>query len=207
VFALDLDLEKMQLPKLMPKVESMKDALGTLSGDIDLRGEGNSAATVMASADGEFSVIMGRGRMSNLLLELAGLDIAEAAALLIGKDRQVTLRCAYADFALEDGRATARAVAFDTTDTVLLLRGDLDFKDESLDFTLVPKPKDASPISIRTPLRIRGTLMEPSFGVKEGPLLLRGAVVAGLMAIAPPLGLLGLIETGPGKDTDCSADR
>ena len=123
--------------------------------------------------------------------------------MLIGKDRQVTLRCAYADFGLEDGLATARAVAFDTTDTVLLLRGDVDFKDESLDFTLVPKPKDPSPISIRTPLRIEGTLMKPAFGVKEGPLLLRGAIVAGLMAIAPPLGLIGLVETGPGEDTGC----
>lgn len=199
-FGVVMQVDKLQLPKLMPKVKQMEDSLGTLSGAIDLTGEGNSAATIMATADGQMSVIMGRGRMSNLMLELAGLDIAEGLAFLIGKDRQVTLRCAYADFAVTEGVATARSVAFDTTDTALLLRGDMNFRNEALDFTLVPKPKDPSPISIRTPIRITGTFAQPAIGVKGEPLVVRGAAVAALMAIAPPLGLLGLIETGPGKD-------
>lgn len=202
-FALDMRLKGLQLPKLMPRVKQMQDALGSINGVIDLQGRGNSAARVMASADGQFGLIMGQGRMSNLLLELAGLDIAEALAFLIGKDRQVRLRCAYADFALEDGVATARSVAFDTTDTVLLLKGDVDFRDESLDLTLVPQPKDISPVSIRTPIRIKGTLADPDVELKGGPLILRGAAVAALAAIAPPLALLGLIETGPGDDTQC----
>jgi uncharacterized protein involved in outer membrane biogenesis len=205
-FALDLRLRDLQLPQLMPRVKQMRDALGSISGVIKLQGEGNSAAKVLGSADGQFGMIMGPGRMSNLLLEVAGLDIAEALAFVIGKDRQVRLRCAYADFGLEDGVATARSVAVDTTDTALLLRGEIDFRDESLDLTLVPKPKDASPVSIRTPIRIRGTFADPDVDLKGGPLLLRGAAVAALAAIAPPLALLGLVETGPGDDTRCGRD-
>jgi uncharacterized protein involved in outer membrane biogenesis len=205
-FALDMRLKGLQLPKLMPRVKQMQDALGNINGVIDLQGRGNSAAKVMASADGQFGLIMGQGRMSNLLLELAGLDIAEALAFLIGKDRQVRLRCAYADFTLEDGVAMAQSVAFDTTDTVLLLKGEVDFRDESLDLTLVPQPKDISPVSIRTPIRIKGTLADPDVELKGGPLILRGAAVAALAAIAPPLALLGLIETGPGDDTQCGRD-
>jgi uncharacterized protein involved in outer membrane biogenesis len=158
---------------------------------------------MLANADGELGFIMGRGRMSNLLLEIAGLDIAEALGFLIGKDQQVALRCAFADFEVVNGVATARSVAFDTTDTALLMRGQFSFRDETLDLTLVPRPKDMSPISIRTPIRIGGTFADPAIAPKGGPLLLRGTAVAALAAIAPPLGLLGLIETGPGKDTDC----
>jgi uncharacterized protein involved in outer membrane biogenesis len=154
-FALDMRLRNLQLPQLMPRLKQMQDALGSINGVIELQGEGNSAAKVLASADGQFAVIMGPGRMSNLLLEVAGLDIAEALAFLIGKDRQVRLRCAYADFGLQDGIATARSVAIDTSDTALLLRG---------------------------------------------------AAVAALAAIAPPLALLGLVETGPGDDTRCGRD-
>jgi uncharacterized protein involved in outer membrane biogenesis len=146
---------------------------------------------------------MGQGRMSNLVLEVAGLDIAEALKFLIGKDKEVRMRCAYADFSVIDGLATARAVAIDTTDTALLLKGQFSFKDEKLDMTLLPKPKDKSPVSIRVPIIIGGTFAHPSIAPKGGPLVLRGAAAAALAAIAPPLALLGLIETGPGKDAAC----
>ncbi len=201
--AFNMQFQNMQLPKLLPKVKLMHDALGSLSGVVNLEGKGNSTASMLATSNGELGFIMGRGRMSNLLLEVAGLDIAEALGFLIGRDQQVTLRCAYADFAVVDGIATARSVAFDTTDTALLIRGDFSFRNETLDLTLVPRPKDMSPVSIRTPIRIGGTFADPAVAPKGGPLLLRGTAVAALAAIAPPLALLGLVETGPGKDTDC----
>jgi uncharacterized protein involved in outer membrane biogenesis len=202
-FAMDMKIQKLQLQKLFPKAKVMQDSLGSLNGIIELKGHGDSAASILASSNGHFSAIMGQGRMSNLVLEIAGLDIAEALKFLIGKDKEVRMRCAYADFSIADGLATAQSVAIDTTDTALLLRGQFSFKDEKLDMTLLPKPKDKSPISIRVPINIGGTFAHPSIAPKGGPLILKGAAVAALTAIAPPLALLGLIETGPGKDTAC----
>jgi uncharacterized protein involved in outer membrane biogenesis len=201
-FGLVVKVEQLQLPKLMPKVKALDDSVGTLAGVIDLAGKGNSAASIMAHSQGNFSVIMGSGSFSNLLLEVAGLDIAESLVFLLGKDQEVRLRCAYADFGIVDGVATARAVALDTTDTALLVRGNLDFAKEKLDLKLVPRPKDFSPLSIRTPINIGGTFADPAIA-PSGKLVLRGAAVAALASIAPPLALLGLIETGPGHDTGC----
>jgi hypothetical protein len=42
---------------------------------------------MLATADGEVAAVMGAGQVSNLLLELAGLDIAESLKFLIGRDR------------------------------------------------------------------------------------------------------------------------
>ena len=201
--AMDMKLRKLQLQKLFPKAKAMQDSLGSINGAIQLKGRGDSTASMLAASNGNISVIMGQGRMSNLVLELAGLDIAEALKFLLGKDKEVRMRCAYADFGISDGVATARAAALDTTDTALLLKGHFSFKDEKLDMTLLPKPKDKSPISIRVPIDIGGTFAKPTFAPKGGPLVLRGAAVAALAAIAPPLALLGLIETGPGKDAAC----
>ena len=203
--SLDMDVRGLELPKLMPNVKSLQDSYGSISGIVKVAGAGNSPADMLATSDGNLSLIMGPGRMSNLLLELAGLDVAEALKFLIGKDRTVALRCAYADFSVADGMATINAFAFDTSDTALLGKGGFSFKDESLDITLLPRPKDFSPISLRSPLKVRGHFADPSFAPEAGPLLLRGAVVAALASIAPPAALLGLIETGPGKDTDCGA--
>jgi uncharacterized protein involved in outer membrane biogenesis len=202
-FALDMKIRKLQLQKLFPKAKSMQDSLGSINGAIELKGQGDSTAGILASSNGSISAIMGQGRMSNLVLEVAGLDIAEALGFLLGKDKEVRMRCAYMDFSIDDGVATARSVALDTTDTALLLKGQFSFKDEKLDMTLLPKPKDTSPISIRVPIDIGGTFAKPAIAPKGGPLVLRGAAVAALAAIAPPLALLGLIETGPGKDTAC----
>lgn len=205
-FGMVMRVQGLELPKLMPRVEMLRDAVGNISGVIELEGEGDSAATVMATANGDMSVIMGSGRISNLLMEIAGLDVAESLGFLIGSDKPVTVRCAYADFGVEEGIATARAVAFDTTDTVILMDGKIDFRDEKLDLDVMPRPKDFSPVSIRVPLHIGGTLAKPTFAPRAEPLLLRIGLVSALAMIAPPLALLGLIERGPGEDTGCQAE-
>jgi hypothetical protein len=86
------------------------------------------------------------------------------------------------------------------------LRGDIDFNDESLHLKMLARPRDISLVAIRTPIRIGGTLADSSIAPEGEPLLLRGTIVAALAAVAPPLALLGLIETGPGKNTSCVSE-
>ena len=84
----------------------------------------------------------------------------------------------------------------------------MSLRDEKLDLELLPRPPDATPVSLRTPLRIRGTFVDPSFRPDPKPLLLRGAAVAALAAIAPPAALLGLVDPGSGEDAaGCSDGR
>lgn len=200
--AIDVRAKQLDLPQLFPK--SAPESTGRIGGRVQVSGQGNSVATLMGNADGDIALVMGKGRISNLTLELAGLDIAEALKFLIGKGKVVPVRCGFADFGVKDGVMTSRAFAFDTTDTLLLAEGSIDLGDESLDLLLKPRPKDRSPFSLRSPLRVRGTLTDPSIRPQSGPLLLRGAIAAALYAIAPPAALLALVETGPGKDADCS---
>ncbi|MET0291221.1 MAG: AsmA family protein [Steroidobacteraceae bacterium] len=202
-YSFEMDLRELKLAEIVPQAESLKDAVGRVSGKVAMKGTGNSVAAMFASADGQFQVAMGQGEVSNLLLELAGLDVAEALKFLLGKDKKVAIRCAYADFKLDQGVANADAFALDTQDTALLGRGSIDLREERIDLTLLPRPKDRSPISLRSPLKIGGRFIDPSFGPQVGPLLLRGAAVAALASIAPPVALLALIETGPGKDVAC----
>ncbi|MFY2765428.1 AsmA family protein [Arenimonas sp. MALMAid1274] len=199
---IDLRARRLELPKLVPK--GAPESAGRVGGRIQISGRGNSVASLLGTANGDIGVAMGRGRISNLTLELAGLDIAEALRFLIGKDKVVPVRCGFADFAVADGVMTAREFAFDTTDTLLLAEGSIDLGDESLDLLLKPRPKDISPFSLRSPLRVRGTLRDPTIRPQGGPLALRGAVAAALYSLAPPAALLALVETGPGEDAECS---
>ncbi|KFN47769.1 AsmA family protein [Arenimonas metalli] len=196
-----LTARRLELPKLAP--EAAPESTGRIGARIELRGRGNSVAKFMASAHGDLDLAMGPGQVSNLTLELAGLDFAEALRFLLGKDRVVPVRCGFADFTVADGTMTLDNFAFDTTDTLLLAEGTADLGDESLDLLLKPRPKDRSPFSLRSPLRVGGTFKSPTIRPQGGPLLLRSAAAAALYALAPPAALLALVETGPGENADC----
>jgi len=197
----NLRVSGVELPQMFPRLKAT--SVGVIGGEATIEGRGNSVAQMLATADGEVATMMGAGLVSNLLLELAGLDVAESLKFLLGKDRSVRLRCAYADFEVDDGVARTRSMAFDTTDTVILGKGSLSLRNEELDFVLRPRPKDLSPVSLRVPLEVRGTFKDPSLRPQPGPLAARAAVATALYAIAPPAALLALIETGPGEDVGC----
>src|SRR5690606_38887539 len=131
--AADIRVRGLELPRLMPNAALANEAVGKIGGDIDIRGQGNSIAAILGSADGDIALGMGRGRISNLVMELAGIDIAEALRFLLTGDRQVPVRCAFADFGVEDGVMRSRALAFDTTDTIIVVEGSINLEDESMD--------------------------------------------------------------------------
>lgn len=196
-------LRGLELPRLLPNAEMARGAAGKLSGDIALAGHGNSVARMLGNADGDVGLGMGRGRISALTMEWAGLDIAEALKFMITGDRQIPIRCAFGDFAVKDGNMTARALAFDTTDTIVIGEGTVSLRDETLDLTLRPRPKDRSLFAFRTPLRLTGTFTDPSFRPDMGRVGLRAAIALTLGSIAPPAALLATLELGPGEDANC----
>ncbi|HQS33249.1 AsmA family protein [Polaromonas sp.] len=203
-FKARLDVVGAQLNQLFPTIETTKSSLGKISGKFDLSGRGNSAAQMLGGASGDVSVLMGRGEISNILLEFMGLDGGEVIKFLVGGDRNVQLRCAAAAFDVKQGVMTSRALVLDTSDTVITGRGQISFVDETLDLILDPAPKDFSILSFRSPLRIAGTFAAPKAGPDKTALAGRAGIALALAAINPLLALAATVETGPGKDADCA---
>lgn len=202
---LDLQAQALQLQKLLPAVELNRASVGQLRGHIALSGRGASIARLLGSSSGEVSLLMGPGRISNLLLEIAGLDGAEIVKFLMGHDQRVGLRCAAAGFAVKDGLMTARTLVLDTTDTVIWGGGSINLATEVLDLTFHPRPKDMSILTLRSPLRLVGTLGEPEAKVDRGVIAARAGAALALGALNPLLGLAATVETGPGKDVNCES--
>ena len=199
----ELQARALELPRLFPDSEMVQDSMGTIAGDLQLQGSGNSVAAMLGASSGRLDLAMGRGRISNLLLEMAGLDIAEVLQFLLSEDQTVQIHCAYAQFAVEDGLMRTDTLALDTTDTVIFGEGSIDLGHELLDLQLTPRPKDSSIAALRVPLQVSGTLRDPDIAPEGGPLALRALAGAALYALAPPAALLALVETGPGRTTTC----
>ena len=91
----------------------------------------------------------------------------------------------------------------DTTDTMIVGKGTINLKDETLDLTLRPRPKDRSLLVFRSPLIIDGSFKDPGFHPDMGRVGLRAAIALVLGNIAPPAALLATLELGPGEDIAC----
>ena len=197
-------VNKVRVAELFPAVPLNKTSIGELHGDFDLKGTGNSVARMLGSANGRIGLVVDGGEVSRLMMEQAGLHIWEMLALSVTGDKQIKLRCAVADFTLKNGTAQVDALVLDTAVTTLNGTGSINLAQETLDLTLNQKTKDTSPLALRSPIHIRGSLARPQVGVDKGQVVARalGAVVLGL--VNPLLALLPLIDAGPGKDSDCA---
>ena len=157
--AAQLAARRVDIQRLWPKMQPPN--VGLVNGDIELQGQGNAVADMLGSADGKITAAMGPGRVSNLLLELAGMDVAESLKFLLGKDKTVKLRCAYGEFTVQDGKAKAESFVFDTNDTVIFGSGHFDLGQEALALELNPRPKDVSPLTLARPAGNPGHIQGP----------------------------------------------
>jgi hypothetical protein len=197
--------KSLELNKMFRDVNLTKTSFGKISADIDLSGRGNSAAQMLGGASGNVSMLMGKGQISNLLLEVGGLDGAEIIKFLLRGDVNVPVRCAATAFDVKQGLMTSRALVLDTTDTVVYGDGTINLATEAIDLYFRPYPKDRSLLVLRSPLKVTGTLGAPKAGPDKGALAGRAAAALALGAINPLLALAATIETGPGEDANCGA--
>ena len=93
-----------------------------------------------------------------MLVELAGLDIAESVAFLVRGDKSIPVRCGLIDLEANDGQMAVKTLVFDTEDSVVYGEGSIDLRDEKVNIVVLPVPKDFSPLSLRSYIRARGPL-------------------------------------------------
>ncbi|MBK0394409.1 AsmA family protein [Ramlibacter algicola] len=200
-----LDGRALELSKLVPMSESMRNSIGKLQAQVDLAARGASVHEMLSTSNGRLALLMGKGEISNLALEIAGLDGGEIIKFFTEGDRRVGVRCAVAAFDVDDGVLTSRALLFDTNDTVFNGAAKVNLGTEQMDIYIKPQPKDKSFLSLRSPLKVAGTFGHPEVGLDKVAVAKRALAAVGLGAVNPLMALFATIETGPGQDADCVA--
>ncbi|HJV69005.1 AsmA family protein [Ideonella sp.] len=169
---------------------------GELAGRFQLQGRGRSVAELLGASNGNAHLLWSDGTVSHLAIEAAGIDIAEVLGLMLRGDDTLPVRCGAADLAVRAGQVEPRLLVVDTPDSTVWGSGSVSLADERLDLLARVAPKDMSPLALRTPLRVRGTLSDPRVSLDKGPLA-RRAVPAVLLGLLNPLAaLLPLVDTG-----------
>lgn len=169
---------------------------GRLNGHATLRGQGRSTADILASLNGRVHTELKGGTVSHLLVEVAGIDVAQSLGVFLKNDDALPLGCAVADLDVAAGAFRPRVMVIDTTDSAVWIDGSLSLAAESLDLRAVVSPKDFSPLTLRAPLHVRGSFADPEVSLDKAKF--GGKVAASLLlALLNPLAaLIPLIDTG-----------
>ncbi len=183
---------------------------GRLAARLQVSGVGSSTAELLSSMQGQAAARLAAGSMSHLLMEVAGLDLAQALGVAVRGDRMLSLSCFNLQAQIDKGVARATQAVADTSDTTLRISGQVDLGAETLALRVVAKPKDFSPFSLRTPVVVGGTLAAPAVGIEGSKLAPRLAAAVALAAVAGPAALLPFIDFGsdaPAGQDPCLAAR
>ena len=175
---------------------------GLLDAQFKLSGQGRSVAEILATLQGDTRVVVRDGTLSHLLTEAAGLDVAQALGIAIRGDRPLPLRCARVDAQVQRGVLVPSFAVVDNPDTTFRLNGQIDLRDETLALRLVAEPKDFSPLSLRSPITIGGTLSKPAVSIDARQLGVRAVAAIALAAVAPVAALIPFLEAGKAPATD-----
>lgn len=170
---------------------------GELNATVKVTGSGRSTAEILSTLDGEAKLRLGEGSLSHLATEVIGLDVAQALGVAVRGDRPLPLRCARVELVVRSGVVEPELAVLDNSDSTLRLSGRVDLRTESLALRVVTRPKDMSPLSLRTPVTVTGTMRKPELGIEARGLVGRalGAVALGA-AVGPAAALLPLVDPG-----------
>ncbi len=198
---LELEVQSVNLREALDNWALANNSVGTVAAQGKFWVTGASIAELLASADGGLVLLMTQGKLDALLVELAGLDLAQSFLSWIRARDPIPIDCTYADVQSRNGVATIDTLAIDTPDTSFTGTGTIDLQSEKLDITLYAHPKDVSIFSARTPFHIGGTFSDIDPGLHEGGLVLRAGGSAMLAAVAGPVAaLLPLLDLGTGDN-------
>jgi uncharacterized protein involved in outer membrane biogenesis len=194
------------LGRLVGKSGGENTSWGAIGGHAEFQGTGDSMHRILASSNGQVGLAVGGGELSLFLVELMGVDIAELLGIIITKDKPTAIRCIVGDFALENGKMTARTMVADTDDTIFRGNGSIDLGREVMEMRIHAKPKDFSPATLRSKLLLAGTFAHPTLGPDKKAMMLQGGIAAVLgVTLTPLASLIALIDFGGGKDANCAA--
>ena len=169
---------------------------GRLDGQVKVKGDGRSTAEILSSLNGDIRVHLRSAAISHLALEAGGIDIAQALGVAFKGDDALPIECNVADLDVVKGVVRPKVFIMTTKDSAIWIDGSISLASEAMDLRAVVSPKDFSPLTLRTPIHVKGTLGSPSVSVEMGKLAGKAGAAVLLGLLNPLAAIIPFIDTG-----------
>jgi uncharacterized protein involved in outer membrane biogenesis len=200
-------MKEVQMGPMLDELGHERNLEGSLDADLKLSGEGSSVAELMAGLNGHVHLIMGTGRAAMKYLTALNSDLQATLLRLINpfqkQSSYTEFNCFVNRVQIHDGMARWKLL-LDTEQTTIVAAGDIDLKTEQLDIGIKPSPKTGYGLKglaqltvglneFAKPLRLVGTLADPSFSVDPVEASLTIAKALGGFAVFGPFGVIAAL--------------
>jgi hypothetical protein len=179
--SLDLQGTEMNLGRALAQLQEYPAVTGVADLSLKLGSRGASAQALRAALEGSASLVIRKGEIHVKHIDYVAQDLvrslvrgtrqglARTTRVVLGDGAPDAenaadarpIQCLVADFEIEGGVATARVLALDTGEIVMLGEGQVDLVRERYDLTVKPKVKQQSLVAVTIPLDITGPLNHP----------------------------------------------
>jgi uncharacterized protein involved in outer membrane biogenesis len=213
IWATDLHLRNLQLNQWLHQKRGEGDPpyiSGKLDGQVKVNGTGRSVAEILGSLNGGARFHMADATLSHLALKAAGLDVAGGVKVLLSGDAALAVHCNVADLVVASGVVRPKVFVVSLDNATIWADGQVSLADETLNVRAVSSPKDFSPLSLRTPIDVKGTLSKPAVSIEaSGPMARGGAAL--LLGLLNPLAAVvpfldpGSRDAAKKEDSECAA--
>ncbi|MCQ8241470.1 AsmA family protein [Rhizosaccharibacter radicis] len=197
-----VDVRRVDLSHLLAATHAFKGK-GVLGGQANIKTEGASIAQMLAHGNGGLTLVMsGGGNISALLPDIAGLEFGNALLSALGFPNRADVQCFIVDMPLRDGILDTRTLLLQTSEARSVGEGKVDFRNQTLDYSLTTRSTHFSIGSLPGPINITGKLGKPS--IRPGTeVVARAGAATGLGILLAPLALLPTVQFGVGEAGAC----
>jgi len=189
---------------------------GRIDVDVNIKGRGESVATLMAGLNGNTRIVMNNGRINNKYINLLGGDLTSGVYRLVNPHKDKTdytkINCFVSLFDIKDGLADSTALVLSTADMNVIGDGEINLNTEELDFSLKPVPKEGiagvslSLGELTKPFKLEGTLANPSLGIDPTQAAIEIGKAVGGFALFGPFGIAAaLVGESANDENPCLA--
>ncbi|WP_422001636.1 AsmA family protein [Reyranella sp.] len=161
----NLALKDIELRNFFRNSRYFDTTYGKVQGRLALAGVGRSLAQVMGTADGHFSVALGGGSVSSLMVSLAGLQIFDALILYVTGDHRIPIKCAVGRLNFHRGTVTFDRTLLDTEKSVLHVQGSASLISQAIKAEVDAEAKQFDLLDLHGAVIVQGKLRQPQFAL------------------------------------------
>jgi len=134
---------------------------GKMQGRLVLAGTGRSLAQVMGTADGYFSLALGGGSVSSLMVSMAGLQIFDALILYVTGDHRIPIKCAVGRLNFNHGNVTFDRTLLDTQKSILYVQGQASLISQAVRAQVDADAKQFDLLDLHGAVMVQGKMRQP----------------------------------------------
>ncbi len=151
-----------RLEHIMSELSSEYIGEGLLEFGVDLVAKGARPRDWPRSLDGDLFVAVRDGALARAYAEVLQIDIIDRMNPTAAPPTPtVAMPCFVVDSRIDSGRARIETMMLDTEDKRILVSGEMDLGDRTLDLLLTPLFKDFRPGTVTAAVRVGGTIDAP----------------------------------------------